>query len=426
MKKVLFFSICVSLIVPGVCKSGSNCWVADNGNSKVVKLGATGTRLCEVDAGGLSLEPVSLDVNLQTGWCWEASTYQNRTHRISPNCDSVKEHTFADANPSTPCVDGNGYCWYVFVWTKQLVKVDESFNIIKTIPISGLGMLTFPSVIAIDIGEQALWVAENDQMGGQGSISRFLCSGTTYQFRKSGFKASCLDVDQSTHCCWVSDNGNNQVVKISSDGDTITRFDGFNAPAGISVDSYTHCVWVADELNNKVVKLSEAGVELCVSTDFTGPFGVAADPLDHGCWVSDKGANRIVKLNADCSTSFTVSGFLSPAGLALDTITVGIEESEKITPKDFSLSQNYPNPFTQSTVISYSLGKNHNNLTQLTIYDLCGKIVREIPINNSQLTINEVTWDGKDKAGKKVASGIYFYKLENDNYVATKKMHLLK
>ncbi|MCK4306833.1 T9SS type A sorting domain-containing protein [candidate division WOR-3 bacterium] len=424
MKKGLFFFMCVSLVVPGVCKSGSNCWVANYGDSTVVKLRATGTRLCELDAVGLSLEPTSLDIDLQTGWCWEASTYKNRTHRISPDCDSVKEHTFANANPSTPCVDGNGYCWYVFMYTKKLVKVDENFAIIKEIPDPGLSMLVFPTAAAIDLGEQALWVTENDQMEGQGSISKFLCSGTTYQFRKSGFKVSCLDVDQATHCCWVADNGNNQVAKISSDGNTITRFDGFNAPTCVSVDSYTHCCWVADELNNRVVKLSEAGVALCVSTDFNHPFAVAADPLDHGCWVSDKGNNRVVKLDADCGTSFTVPDFLSPAGLAIDTITVGIEESKLTTPEALSLSQNYPNPFIQSTVISYQSPV--DSRVSLKIYDIMGRLVRT-PVNeNKNAGYYNIQWNGKDESGKKVVSGIYFYKLETDNYTITKKMHLIR
>ena len=294
------------------------CWVADNGDEKVVKLSAKGSRLCEVGAGGIwSLSPLTLEADPQTGWCWEASTYMNRTHRISPDCDTVKEHLFIDANPSTPCVDGFGYCWYVFSWTKKLVKLNENWNIAHTID-DNLGQWILLFAIAIDLEEQALWVAENDQLGGQGQISRFLCSGTIPQFRKTGFKAGRLDVDQTTHCCWVPDCGNNRVVKISSDGDSLEIFGGFNQPSCVSVDSYTHCCWVADYGNKRVVKLSEDGTEICEKTGFVEPFAVEADPIDHGCWVSDKGAGKVIKLDANCDTLFTLSDFVVPTGLSVN------------------------------------------------------------------------------------------------------------
>ncbi len=292
------------------------CWVADDSDEKAVRISAKGSRLCEAEAGGIySLAPVTLDVDPQTGWCWEASTYPNRTHRISPACDIVKEHTFGEVNPSTPCVDGNGYCWYVLSWTRKLIKVDENWNIVHTInDLIAATILT--TAAAIDLDHQTLWVAENGLT--EGRVSKFLCSGTTPEFRLSGIQAGRLDVDQVTHWCWAPDNGNNRVVKISPDGSTVESFSGFNGPLCVSVDSYTHCCWVADELNNRVVKLSEDGTELCVATGFDHPSGVEADPLDHGCWVSDRDNNRVVKLDANCDTLFTVGGFITPRGLSVN------------------------------------------------------------------------------------------------------------
>ncbi len=303
----------VSILVKG---DAGTCWVAGNGDAKVIRISAKGSILCEFDKGVLA--PVTLDVDPLTGWCWEASTYDNRVHRISPACDTAREHTFKDANASAPCIDGNGYCWYVFMFTKKLIKVDETFIILKTIDYTGLSSFTFPIVIAIDIGEQALWSIESNQAG-NGSVSKFLCSGTTYQFRLSGFNASWADVDQSTHCCWVADFGNNRVAKIPSDGtiSNIKYFTGFNQPSCVSVDSYTHCCWVADELNNRVVKLSEDGTELCETTEVT-PFAVEADPLDHGCWASDRTNGKVVKLDANCNVLFTVDNIFKPAGLSVN------------------------------------------------------------------------------------------------------------
>lgn len=60
-----------------------------------------------------------------------------------------------------------------------------------------------------------------------------------------------------------------------------------------------------------------------------------------------------------------------------------------------------PNPFTQKTIIRLKD-------LQLEIYDLGGRLVRSLPIDNLQSPITEVVWDGKDNDDKSVPSGIYF------------------
>jgi hypothetical protein len=93
---------------------------------------------------------------------------------------------------------------------------------------------------------------------------------------------------------------------------------------------------------------------------------------------------------------------------------------------DFNLFQNYPNPFNANTVIPYSLNLGHPVLTTLKIYNILGKEVRAL-INTRQGRGNyQVSWDGKDKSGKEVSSGIYFYQLRAGDYRQTKKLVLIK
>ncbi|MBC8458457.1 MAG: T9SS type A sorting domain-containing protein [Deltaproteobacteria bacterium] len=101
---------------------------------------------------------------------------------------------------------------------------------------------------------------------------------------------------------------------------------------------------------------------------------------------------------------------------------VGVEDTAGQIPK-FDLSQNYPNPFSTSTTISFNLAtKSHKN-TQIRIYNVKGQLVKQLSIFNSQSSIE---WDGKDENGKQLSSGIYFYRLTAGDFTDTKKCIILK
>jgi len=95
-------------------------------------------------------------------------------------------------------------------------------------------------------------------------------------------------------------------------------------------------------------------------------------------------------------------------------------------PTEFKLEQNYPNPFNPSTSIQYAISS--RQFVQLKVYDVIGNenatLVNEekpIGIYNVQFTMNNLP------AGRHgLSSGIYFYKITAGDYVATKKMILIK
>ncbi len=90
-------------------------------------------------------------------------------------------------------------------------------------------------------------------------------------------------------------------------------------------------------------------------------------------------------------------------------------------PTAFRLAGNYPNPFNSST--SIMIYAERAGIAELSVYDIAGRKVRNL---NSRLDagLNEISWDGKDESGDKVASGIYFYKVSGDD--TAKTMLLLK
>jgi hypothetical protein len=93
-------------------------------------------------------------------------------------------------------------------------------------------------------------------------------------------------------------------------------------------------------------------------------------------------------------------------------------------PEKFSLMQNYPNPFNPKTTIRFSLPVDSN--VELIIYDVNGKVVKEIINHNMETGSYKVVWDGTNKGGALVGSGVYFYRIKAGNFIASQKMIFLK
>ena len=99
---------------------------------------------------------------------------------------------------------------------------------------------------------------------------------------------------------------------------------------------------------------------------------------------------------------------------------------------NYGLSQNYPNPFGSSTVISLIMPSQVKNIEKISIYNVKGQKVKTLNYVNqsisssSNFTTYSFVWNGKDANGNPAESGIYFYKLETVNGTQFKKMLLKK
>jgi hypothetical protein len=108
--------------------------------------------------------------------------------------------------------------------------------------------------------------------------------------------------------------------------------------------------------------------------------------------------------------------------LNIDQVT-SVEDDQSIYPGKFELHQNYPNPFNAITAIRYNVPVRRDDL-YLDFYNILGKLV--ISVDLSSRVDGFYIWDGRDKLGNTVSSGIYVYKLRGypENY--TKKLVFLK
>jgi hypothetical protein len=88
-------------------------------------------------------------------------------------------------------------------------------------------------------------------------------------------------------------------------------------------------------------------------------------------------------------------------------------------PTEFELSQNYPNPFNPETSIEYALPENAK--IRLSVFNMLGQEVQVLVDGQMEAGYHKATFDGAD-----MSSGVYFYRLQVDNNVMTKKMVLMK
>ncbi len=101
-----------------------------------------------------------------------------------------------------------------------------------------------------------------------------------------------------------------------------------------------------------------------------------------------------------------------------------VPENPEALPKTFALNQNYPNPFNPVTTIPYQLPEKAR--VTLRVYNILGQEVRTL-VHTVQLPgYYRAFWDGKNKYGNALPSGVYLYRLEAGRYSKTYRMLLIK
>ena len=124
------------------------------------------------------------------------------------------------------------------------------------------------------------------------------------------------------------------------------------------------------------------------------------------------------------STSWTINGF------------VGGDDPRRAIPAQFSLEQNYPNPFWSAATSSAIGGGNPETeirfqlpeAGQVTvkIFNTTGQEVRTLVSGRQEAGHHSMTWDGRDNYGHAVASGVYLYQLRAGTFTQVRKMNLVR
>jgi len=96
----------------------------------------------------------------------------------------------------------------------------------------------------------------------------------------------------------------------------------------------------------------------------------------------------------------------------------------QMAPRGFVLNQNFPNPFNPETTFRYRLAERTH--TKLVIYNTLGQQVRVLTDGNEECGEHSLQWDGRDDAGRALASGVYFYRLTTGDASQIGKAILLR
>lgn len=143
------------------------------------------------------------------------------------------------------------------------------------------------------------------------------------------------------------------------------------------------------------------------------------------------GQIALVKFKTNCITPgkdihVDRAAFFDKQSQAASTMILSSVSSQAALPSQYCLYQNFPNPFNLATKIRFDLPKTSHVTLEIT--NIQGQGVRLLKQAYCGAGYHEVIWDGRDKDGHNVPSGVYFYSLNIDPgaYIAKKKTLLVK
>jgi C1A family cysteine protease len=114
-----------------------------------------------------------------------------------------------------------------------------------------------------------------------------------------------------------------------------------------------------------------------------------------------------------CMKALTVTG-----------LPTEINSGENTVPEGFALAQNFPNPFNSSTTIRFALQQ--PSRVTLKIYNLLGEEINTLVESDETTGWKSVDWNGTDRFGRAVNSGVYVYRLEIEGKVLSRKLMVLR
>lgn len=114
---------------------------------------------------------------------------------------------------------------------------------------------------------------------------------------------------------------------------------------------------------------------------------------------------------ADVTSTVSVGNTINVYGLDMMVANTTTDvQTLSAQPAQFELAQNYPNPFNPSTQINFTLAQ--AGLVRLTVYDVLGREIKRLVDGAKAAGTYNAIWDGTNSQGEKIASGIYFYRLQ--------------
>ncbi len=103
---------------------------------------------------------------------------------------------------------------------------------------------------------------------------------------------------------------------------------------------------------------------------------------------------------------------------------VSVETEDLIIPHEFIVHQNFPNPFNPETEIRFGLTRDTHVV--ISIYNMLGQQIGTLIDTQYAAGFHSVRWDGKDRNGSPVSSGVYLYQIQAGEFSQVRKMSLIR
>jgi hypothetical protein len=190
-------------------------------------------------------------------------------------------------------------------------------------------------------------------------------------------------------------------------------------------DAVAGQVFIQYPPNSKILSTAadvttEKNIYLSKNDQNTGQMLVEwADLSQDGMQTVSINAQSLDRDNSDITIGYTIYG------ADQQIISRGMQNIElKAVPDEYALHNNYPNPFNPVTTMLYDLPETGH--TRLIIYDLMGRQVQTLVDQPMAAGYYRIQWDGRNTMGQMVSGGIYFYQIQTNGFIRTRKMLLLK
>jgi len=355
-----------------------NIYVA-TGNGYISRYDSSGNHTGTIATPGPSLALAVSGTSLYIG-------LRNAAHIVRMDTSGTVLQTFGTVMlASDMAFDDNQHLYVTDSKQKQVLVFDRNGNLLNTF---GQDVLLFPTGIAVDTKNHRILVTEH---GGIAPADTTLPFATVHVFDMQGN--------------WLKgygQYGNNDGQFIRMQGLAVDQLGRL-----FVTDSYQGIIQVLDKNGTFLGVLGQFGYEL---NQLSLPMDVLLDKANH-LWVSS--------YNSGALLVYDIKGLP----------TVLNDNPPPAVPLKNELMQNYPNPFNSGTLIPFSLARDGS--VTINIYNCAGQKIRSVSLGERskgsyQGKGKAFYWDGKNSAGKQVASGLYYYELRLPNYRAVRRMLLLK
>ncbi|MFQ6091925.1 MAG: thrombospondin type 3 repeat-containing protein, partial [bacterium] len=116
------------------------------------------------------------------------------------------------------------------------------------------------------------------------------------------------------------------------------------------------------------------------------------------------------------------------AASCMESIPVEIKpiimKTGALRPETWNLHQNYPNPFNPETNITFAVPRGER--VTLKVYNILGQQIVTLVDEQKEVGTHTVNWEGRDRTGQRLSSGVYIYQLQAGNVIQTRRMTLLR